>query len=778
LEIMELEDAASLVEKCMARGVFIQKIPTGKTVTYRLHALFREALSELQPTFLKPEDIKKYQLCAANCYFKRKMFGKAVEHLLQCGDNELVGAVILRESITMDAFEDVNQLHLMFDLLPDSVVSGNVVLLFIKGLIFMHSRYNESLELLQRAFDMTRQSGDFLLQFNIALAMVYAFYSRNNMRGIKRLLGQVDKPEEPYESLFTGAAAGLLDMIRAVFGDRLHEAADIFKVIDSDKLDKNLKWPCHAVACILYYRLGDFAAAINIINEALEMEEIKKSPLLKAQAQMFKAYPLMLKMDFSSLVPIAAEVVEAGEKHDFSYLVGNGKLVQAYMNYAGNDTAGALEDLDYACFHFEQMGNQAMVCFCRLLKYLWGEAGNIEEAAIETLEKLESLEAGYDLGEIGRGIVGGILRNAHDYTGAVQYFRSSIEECEHRGALQAACGAYFQLAALHFETDDRQKGIEALQIALDMAEKHGYRMFWDIHRPTLMKVFKLAVTLSINPEYAAVLIEAHTRGEAVLKDDSNTPWIKISLFGDFKIQVNSDLVPGDVWKTRKIKGILIFLLLNSGKAVSREYLSELFWPDSDRKAASMSFRAALYELKRVMLQYGMVTQEGTPIIHETASGIEITRSGNLVTDLDEFNSLSSRLEANENRSTDNDRKLKLMEGLMRLYRGDLLEYESFDDWMMVDSEKYRSRFIDAALELAGEYMKLADCRKAEETLYKIFSHDSCNEAAALLMVKLYISMGRNSQAVKFFKSFRDRLQRELGVKTDSRLEAAVRDIML
>jgi len=64
--------------------------------------------------------------------------------------------------------------------------------------------------------------------------------------------------------------------------------------------------------------------------------------------------------------------------------------------------------------------------------------------------------------------------------------------------------------------------------------------------------------------------------------------ISIKLFGSFKMIVDSTELGENEWKTRKICGILKYILANPDKTVSRETLSTLFWPESDSKAAFTS----------------------------------------------------------------------------------------------------------------------------------------------------------------------------------------------
>ena len=68
--------------------------------------------------------------------------------------------------------------------------------------------------------------------------------------------------------------------------------------------------------------------------------------------------------------------------------------------------------------------------------------------------------------------------------------------------------------------------------------------------------------------------------------------VTVKLLGKFKLTAFGTVVTDDSFKTKKIGGILKYILMNREKSVSREVLADMFWPDSDPKSAFMSLRVA------------------------------------------------------------------------------------------------------------------------------------------------------------------------------------------
>jgi DNA-binding SARP family transcriptional activator len=65
-------------------------------------------------------------------------------------------------------------------------------------------------------------------------------------------------------------------------------------------------------------------------------------------------------------------------------------------------------------------------------------------------------------------------------------------------------------------------------------------------------------------------------------------------------------------------------------------------------------------------------------------------------------------------------------------------------------------------------------RQAEEILRRALAAEPYNEDLCLKLLKLYMSQGRKSKAVKLYYSFKKHLEQELDIKIDKRLTEAIR----
>jgi len=65
-------------------------------------------------------------------------------------------------------------------------------------------------------------------------------------------------------------------------------------------------------------------------------------------------------------------------------------------------------------------------------------------------------------------------------------------------------------------------------------------------------------------------------------------------------------------------------------------------------------------------------------------------------------------------------------------------------------------------------------RQSEEILRRALRAEPYNENVCLELLKLYMSQGRRSKAVKLYYSYKRHLEQELDVKIDKRLTEAIK----
>jgi DNA-binding SARP family transcriptional activator len=808
-EILEIQNTGHLILLCEKKGLFIQRI-IRDNITFRFHSLFRDALLQLQPEYMAAEEIKSLNLKAASYYISHRIFDRAIEHFIVCGDINSAVELITRESVTLITFEAVEQLRVWFNLLPEEVLEQNPSLLYIKSFTYHQGSSSQPMLLMEKAAVKFRENGDALMQVNALMTLTnYGMLTSRSDYTLK-YLPQAMETLETYEHESPDKfMTKVFSLIHAITVENFSCAFDIAGNVRGIAMPEDWKWLVCFYSSMMGCATGDLDFAEKEIRKTFELELVKRAVLFKAFALTYLSNVLYIKNDIPGLAAIEGELWESGEKYEFNYMLGYGKRASAYRKYVQHDLDTAVELLEMSISHFEQFGNRAMASLNNLCLLLWlsrrKKSVKLLQEAANYYQALTLSRSGYCLKEIGQSILGAIARECGEFKLAEEHLSASAQASEKKGAKQILSGTCLHLAKLYFDTGLPEKAEYYLEKSLSVAAYNKYSIFWDIHLPTLTEMLLRCVKAGIFPEYVKELLERYFKHEGVLYIErnigmasneslqefsdvvlgkfniqSNTDLsctIDVHLFGRFTIAVNGIQIPDEEWKTKKIKGVLEYLLLNKGKIVLRDQLMEVFWPDSDKKSASVSLRAALYELKKVLGKYGVRNDGDTPFICEKTGSLEIKPNNMLTVDMDEFLVLHDKYVKQRKSDASEKGLIPLLERMNGIYSDDLLSEELYADWTFTDREVSKSIFLDTAATLASLYALQKDTHTAEKLLHKVLYVDPYNEQVCLKLLALYVSKAQRSRAVKLYSEFEKRLMKDLNIKPDPRLSRMINNNM-
>jgi DNA-binding SARP family transcriptional activator len=74
--------------------------------------------------------------------------------------------------------------------------------------------------------------------------------------------------------------------------------------------------------------------------------------------------------------------------------------------------------------------------------------------------------------------------------------------------------------------------------------------------------------------------------------------LALSFFGTF--QASLDGQPVTNFRSAKIQGLLIYLVLTAQQRHTRDELAALFWPDEPEKTAKQNLRVSLHRLRQLL----------------------------------------------------------------------------------------------------------------------------------------------------------------------------------
>lgn len=792
--IFDEENALQLLEKCQRKGLFIQKL-YGDVSTYRFHSLFREALQQIRTKYYSDEEIKNYHMKAAAYFIEKQMFERAIRHFIVCGNVDPAVELVIqaaKNNINLLAFEAVEELRLWFKLLPEDIVNNNGYLLYIKSYTIFHKKVKEAIKLLEQSLEIFRQTDNLVMQLYTLVSLSNAYIEFNSISGLREIQEKALLLSEGKEGQLVELVLTIINFTVSVWEGNFTAALSFFRSLKFLGLTDEWQFIIKFLSSIMYYLSGDLNPAYKQIHDALKLEICKTAELQNGYLLLYCCSILQLEDLLRPQSQELENILAIGEKYDYKYLLGSGKRLKALAYYRQHDPEYALEILDASTVLFEEMGNTAMVSSNILYRCLWQCPGDnpreLLKIAQRALEDLAAEPSGMCLYEIGLSIVGAIAREAEDYGLSEKYLKAAVEKCQSKGAKQVFCGACLHLARLYFDMGKQIPGEQYLRIAFNLAAKKMYYMFWDLHFPTLVEMAARSARSEIQLDYVRELVNRHYGQDASeflitaaltehtanrnftgffitrygIREDYKGFILRVTFLGRLHISINGIAIPDKEWKTKKIPGLFKFLIAHRGHPVSKEQLIEVLWPDADKKSVMMSLRAALCELKKVLRKHGIEAEDLSLLLKESRDTLEALTGNHLIVDVDLFFELAEK-------PCMPSQKKVILEQLLELYKGDFLEEDLYEDWTFAFREELRSVYFRSALELTGIYMTEHDNIKAEKLLLKILSMDQYNEEACLLLLKLYFSENQRGRAVKLYKSFTTRFEKDLQIKPDNRL---------
>ena len=208
----------------------------------------------------------------------------------------------------------------------------------------------------------------------------------------------------------------------------------------------------------------------------------------------------------------------------------------------------------------------------------------------------------------------------------------------------------------------------------------------------------------------------------------------LTLLGGFGVVVDGEVVPAVAWRRGRALQLVKILALSPGHRLPAEQVVDFLWPDLSAHAGAANLRKAAHFARRVLGAPGaIVLADGRVALFEQAQ---------VRTDAEEFErSVDAALPVGD---------LDMLADAIRLYAGDLLPDDRYEDWAAAHRERLRRKYLEA-LRRSGSWERLVD----EEPL---------DEEAHRALIRMWLDRGNRHAALLRFTRLQDLLVRELGVQ--------------
>ncbi|ASS41574.1 hypothetical protein AXF21_06640 [Eubacterium minutum ATCC 700079] len=770
--IFNLDHVEDFIRWIENSNLYIQKV-NSYPAEYRFHSLFKDALEEYFYAFTEKEERIAFFRKVAE-YYDAVNPKLAIRYFLLAEDKEKALGII--KSLSEVLFKNGNpeeMFYMISEFSADERRRDPYLLLF-EGMTKVNVNKEESAEAFLSAIDGFKRIKDFSFLMNTFGMILVMSYQNNNFVAMNRASRKF--PKFP---LFFAGKKVLIKLLISIFialtgTDKLACAGIFTRILDKVSIEDGMwNFSYLMIRGIYYYRRGFLKDAYANMKRILNHPVFKSNDQWRIIGLVSCCNVTFLRMDKECMQNFADEFFTLGEKYSSQFSEGYGHFITAFEKYRSGNVPDAIESMDNSIDFFKAYKGDLLVLESRLFHFLWNDrkpcADEIRENEIRedeirkaeaALKIIRAENPGHGLVEFGECVVGVMERRRGNFENAESYFLDALRLCQKKKSLQSVAGLYMQLSYLHELWGHKDKALKYACEWDKLSSKYGY-VYWREADKTAETAVKKMLGMRDGASDAPDKTRSDEMAESPNISNDHGLEVHIKLLGDFSIKIDDDYVVEKDFKTRKVSGILKYILIfGKDKYISREKLASIFWPESGAKAANTSLRVALYEMRKTLTQNGVGLESDKGFIIERKEGFRIKDDIRIFRDIDSMESLYKGM---DDREKSYDKNSSSLRQICELYDGELLDGQEFDDSIIVLREYYSSIFFESLYKLLELCIERDSFEEFEVMVNKGLMLDPLNEKMYGMFIDFCKKTGRIERADYLKESFIKRFVDEMGV---------------
>ncbi|MBW2308930.1 MAG: hypothetical protein JRG73_18570 [Deltaproteobacteria bacterium] len=237
--------------------------------------------------------------------------------------------------------------------------------------------------------------------------------------------------------------------------------------------------------------------------------------------------------------------------------------------------------------------------------------------------------------------------------------------------------------------------------------------------------------------------------------------MRIYCLGPFRVFVEDEEIFLDRSRSRKAIRLLKYLFHRREQGYTpRDFYMEILWPEMNPEKSYPNFRVILSMLRKLLIGQGKRLQN-FPNILTKGSGLRLSLGGNGWADIHEF---LSEIKLAELKGYDKpEDALGHYLKAQRLYAGDYLAEDMYDDLFLIDREYYKNQYIKVLTRILDIYERQKNTFEAINYAYMILSLDPYCEEVYRKLMTFYAAMGKKQEVGTAYQICRKYIEEELGL---------------
>lgn len=244
--------------------------------------------------------------------------------------------------------------------------------------------------------------------------------------------------------------------------------------------------------------------------------------------------------------------------------------------------------------------------------------------------------------------------------------------------------------------------------------------------------------------------------------------LTLLLLGPFAASYGSR--PLTVFRTNKVKALLIYLAVENEQPVLREFLMHLLWPETPRESAQTNLRQALYQLRKAIPELPAADgSDPVPLLLSKGQTVQIHPECVYDCDVHSFQKLLGG-------------SIIQWPQAAGLSRGDFLsdfylpDSAPFEEWAAAHRADLRRQALDALEILTESSLASGDCAAAEALARRQLALDNFREAAHRQLMTALAQSDRRAEALAHCETLVALLWKELGLQPSDKTQALIAQI--
>ncbi|HKL42341.1 MAG TPA: BTAD domain-containing putative transcriptional regulator [Clostridia bacterium] len=226
--------------------------------------------------------------------------------------------------------------------------------------------------------------------------------------------------------------------------------------------------------------------------------------------------------------------------------------------------------------------------------------------------------------------------------------------------------------------------------------------------------------------------------------------LHFSLLGSPDIYFGEECITEEF--SSKSLALVFYLIMNNSKCFTRDYLGNLLWPGSSRKATYSNLRYNLWKINNIFEKYYEL-----PVINSKNDRIAFCEGIKYTLDIENLRSLLDQ------KSIVSVKKVNMM------YPGDFLEgfylkkCLDYNDWIFYERESIQRLYYEILEDLLKKYKNKSLFYDSIDTLKTMLKINPFNEILYQEIIELFLKKGDKTDALNYYNKCVNTLRENLNI---------------